>query len=711
MSLGGGATSATLRAFVFFGYTTVLHFPHKVLRALLCITLTGTGSAALSQNADPVLEQVLVSASRAPQPSAELALSWSRITSEEIGDTAAVHINQLMQRSAGVWISRGNGQESLPSLRSPVLTGAGGCGAFFMAWDGIALRAPGFCNVNQLFDVNSEQAGAVEVIRGPGTAVFGANALHGVINTLSASPTTGPGQRYAVEAGPNDYYRLRGELRKTSERQSLGLYINAASDGGYANDSGFEQQKMTLRHDYTGTNWDSVSAFEVSNLNQETAGFVPGFEAYKDPQLKRSNPNPEAYRDSYALRAYSRWERSTDVGALSITPYLRRTGMSFLQHFLPWQPEEKNGQDGLGLQLALRGEREHLSWQWGVDVDSTRARLSEVQAEVFSPNQPAGVHYDYQVDALSLAVYGQTRWQLADRWILSAGLRGEFNGYDYDNQASTGSACEPTASNCRFFRPADQRDDFLNGSANLGLSYMLNDSHHLYVRAAQGFRPPQAAELYRLQSGQDNAELDGETMFSVDAGLRGTSGSLSYDVSLFSMRKRDVIFQDANRQNVSGANTRHEGVEFSLRWQSESGWFAGLAGTLARHRYDSNASLLGSRLDIDGNDIDTAPRHYGSARIGYDTTLAGTRSLTGELEWVHMGRYYLEPDNLHSYDGHELLNLRMTLALPGNTSASLRITNLLDEDYAERADFGFGSYRYFIGQSRGAYLELAWALP
>ena len=44
-----------------------------------------------------------------------------------------------------------------------------------MASDGIGLRAPGFCNVNQLFDANTEQAGSVEVIKGPATALYGAS--------------------------------------------------------------------------------------------------------------------------------------------------------------------------------------------------------------------------------------------------------------------------------------------------------------------------------------------------------------------------------------------------------------------------------------------------------------------------------------------------------------------------------------------------------
>ena len=79
-----------------------------------------------------------------------------------------------------------------------------------------------------------------------------------------------------------------------------------------------------------------------------------------------------------------------------------------------------------------------------------------------------------------------------------------------------------------------------------------------------------------------------------------------------------------------------------------------------------------------------------------------------ELEWVHMGSYYLEPDNQHEYEGHSLLNLRLRAPFAERWEAALRVTNLLDEDYAERADFGFGSYRYFVGQPLGAYVELSY---
>jgi outer membrane cobalamin receptor len=73
-----------------------------------------------------------------------------------------------------------------------------------------------------------------------------------------------------------------------------------------------------------------------------------------------------------------------------------------------------------------------------------------------------------------------------------------------------------------------------------------------------------------------------------------------------------------------------------------------------------------------------------------------------------MDEYYLEPDNEHEYDGHSLLNLRVSSTLGSRWTAAVRVTNLLDEDYAERADFGFGEYRYFVGQPLGVYVELGY---
>ena len=658
----------------------------------------------------PVLEQVLVTATQVPEDGLKLPLAWSSISEDTLALVGHTHINEVMQQVPGTWISRGNGQESLISLRSPVLTGAGSCGAFLVAGDGISLRAPGFCNVNQLFDANTEQAERIEVIKGPATSLYGSNAMHGLINVLSAAPSESYDQNIALEAGPYDYYRAKYRYGNTWGEHGVSVRVNGTTDGGYLDDSGYDQQKATLRHDYNGELWYVSSVFDYANLNQETAGFLPGYKAYDDDSIRRDNLNPEAYRDARSYRFHSAASRELDnANTLTLTPYLRSNDMTFLMHFLPWQPVEKNRHDSLGMRAAINSELDKGSWANGIELEYTDGRLKEYQEEEFSPNQPVGIHYDYRVDASLAAAFSQWRGNVADNWELSAGLRLEYTYYDYDNKTGNGPACAPTASACRFYRPADRDDDFTDWSANAGASYSLTADTVAYLRAAKGFRAPQTAELYRLQSGQEVADLDSEELSNIELGLRGAwQGQLEYDLSVYLMHKDNVIFQDANRFNVSGAKTRHYGAELSLDYRFDEHWYARLDGTWASHTYDNEINLLGSSGNIKGNTIDTAPESFGSARLGWNFPTASDRVGTLELEWIYMDNYYLEPANEHQYDGHSLFNLRLSGMVDRHWRGTLRVMNLLDENYAERADFGFGEYRYFVGQPRGAYLEISY---
>ena len=107
------------------------------------------------------------------------------ISSDEIRFLNVYSQQRTFQHFSRSWISRGSGQESLISLRSPVLTGSGACGSFLILEDGLPIRPAGFCNVNNLFEVSTNLASKVEILKGPSSARFGGNALHGAINFQS----------------------------------------------------------------------------------------------------------------------------------------------------------------------------------------------------------------------------------------------------------------------------------------------------------------------------------------------------------------------------------------------------------------------------------------------------------------------------------------------------------------------------------------------
>ena len=383
--------------------------------------------SSLSASAAENLEEMVVTATR--QPSAQQALLGNTgvVDEEALKRVAHTHISESIGRVAGAHVHRGNGQESLLAIRSPVLTGAGACGATLTAADGVPLRAAGFCNVNELFEANSEQAQRLEVIRGPATALYGSNAMHGMINVIMPTVAESAPQ-LRLEAGPHDYGRIGVSANYMQGEHGLSVLGNATHDGGYRDASGFDQQKLTVRHEFSGVGVEVVTQLDATNLNQETAGFVQGPNAYKDAALRDTNPNPEAFRDAEAWRLWSRWALQQDSGAQwLLTPYLRYTDMAFIQHFLPGKALEQNGQRSVGAQLSWFSAPGQ-DWQLtlGMDLEYTQGFLEEFQAQptrgpgFLQATIPQGAHYDYDVDALMLAPYAQWVWQVDARWRLLA---------------------------------------------------------------------------------------------------------------------------------------------------------------------------------------------------------------------------------------------------------------------------------------------------
>jgi len=660
------------------------------------------------------LEPVTVTALRQARPLSAYAGSASRLEADDVALTGATHHAELLNRVPGVMIQRGSGQESLTALRSPVLTGPGSCGAFLFLEDGIPLRPVGFCNVNELFEVNSEQAAAVEVLRGPGSALYGSNAVHGIVNVINPSPSDLPPIALAVEAGPDDY--LRGKLwaRGRAGTSDLGIAMHATHDGGWRDSSGFDEQKLAASIAAPALDGTLTLRLNATHLDQQTAGFIVGEDAYEDPDLARSNPNPEAYREAYSLRATAQFVRGVTGGDLDLRVALRSSRMEFLQHFLLGQPLERSGQDSITLLASRSYEPGPASRLFlGLDLEAASGSLVQQQDGPTTGGpppanaiRPAGRHYDYTVGSTLVAPYAQWEWAPADRLSVTAGLRFEWLRYDYDNRmldGNTDDGGQPCPGGCLYTRPSDRTDSFSNLGPRLGLTWQVAEGTSLWTTVSRGFRPPEATELYRLQRGQQLADLDSETIDGVELGLRHLGRAIRLEATAFWMEKQDVILRDSLGYNVSGGRTRHRGLEYALGLPFGAGWSFDVAGTWALHTYAFSGGIEQGEQVSRGDDVDTAPRHLHSARLGY----AGKR-LRGELEWMHVGGYWANASNTARYPGHDLLNLRIEAEpVPGWTLVA-RVTNLADTAYADRADYAFGNYRYFPGRGRAAFLEIGW---
>ncbi len=656
------------------------------------------------------LDEVIVTATRSPVEIEAYAGSATRIAADASELVGATHSSELINRAAGAMIQRGSGQESLTALRSPVLTGAGACGAVLVLEDGIPIRPVGTCNVNELFEVNLEQAAAVEVLRGPGSVLYGSSAVHGIINVIPPMPDEIPEIGVALEGGSDGWRRVRFAASRDAEDGGLGIVMHATDDGGWRDASGFEEQKLNAVWAQPAGGGTLKLALSGSNLDQETAGFIFGEDAYRDRALARSNPDPEAYRNATSLRFAAQYRGA--AGA-ELRAYLRSSRMDFLQHFLLGQPVEDNGQDSGGVMLSTTLDLGGGALIAGLDAELARSSLLQYQVGPTTDGtpeanaiRPAGRQYDYRVDSSVIAAYANWRRPLAQRWSLEAGLRLEQARYDYDNRMIDGNTDEngvPCPGGCLYARPGDRSDDFTNIAPRIGLVWNLADPVTAYLSLSHGFRAPEATELYRLQRQQSIADLDSETVDAAELGLRWRSSAASLDVALFHMDKQDVILRDSAGFNVSGGRTRHRGLEYEGDWAFADEWSVSAAGTFARHEYRFTAIVEQGEQITSGNDVDTAPRDIHALRLRH----AGAW-LEAELEWLWVGPYWANAANTARYGGHDIGNLRISVEPAREWLLSLRVINLADAAYADRADFAFGDYRYFPGRGRAYFAEIGW---
>jgi outer membrane receptor protein involved in Fe transport len=683
-------------------------------------------SIAISSQAAPP-ENVVVTATRGAADALTLSGNISTLSADELALTDAIHPYELANRVPGAWISRGSGQEQLTAIRSPVLTGPGSCGAFLILEDGIPTRPTGFCNVNQLFEVPTELARSMEVIRGPANAYYGSNALHGTINTLLPEAGTEPYTAVTLETGSHNYWR--GRLRQDSAegKNSWSYGIVADHDGGYRDDSGYKQIKGYVKSRHELTTGALKLSLSLSELDQETAGYIltddsadPVVEAYKDRAIRFTNPNPEAYRKAGSRRVSAIWlPNSTGDWTHEYRVFLRDSDMEFLQHFLPGQPLEENGQTSGGLQyLARRSLSNDARLTLGIDTELAQGYLEQSQenptmtpSDFLNETRPAGLHYDYDVDSHLIAGFGNVTVPFAERWELQAGARAEFMRYTYDNKTLDGNTRDDGTTcgfgGCIYNRPADRSDNFSNFAPNVGLLYKFSDATVGFSNWTRGFRVPQATELYRLQRGQSVSDINSETLDSVEAGIRHQTDTFSIEALGYYMRKDNFIFKDSDGFYVSNGKTEHKGVETSIYWRVAEPVYLQFTGSYARQEYRFNRDAALGETISKGNRVDTAPLKLASARLGYEHSLG-----RAELEWVYTDDYFMDAGNTERYEGHQLLNARFVLEPTERWSFALRINNLTDEVYADRADLNSAGLtpvkRYFPGHPREVYASITW---
>jgi iron complex outermembrane receptor protein len=721
--------------------------PHPFILHTSCAALLSASLPPVSHAAPPSepLTEIVVTATREGELLKETPASIGSLKSSAIRFAGATHPQQLLGQIPGVAISVTNGEGHQTAIRQPFTTSP----LYLFLEDGIPVRPTGFFNHNALYEVNLPMAGGVEVVRGPGSALYGSDAIGGVINVLSQAPGNSREMTLNTEAG--SYGWLREMASFSSGNTRFGRVrgdLNLTHTDGWRSATGYDRQSGNFRWDVeVDADTRLQTIFSYTHIDQQTgANSALPFDLYRN--APQTNLFPIAYRKVTALRLSSAFERSFGDGLLSLTPYFRKNSMDLNGSFnLNNDPRiEKTESRSFGLlakwrqdfpeffraRLILGLDLEHSPGSRSEDA-LTPAR-SDVRGLPFVGGGAGATGaytqytaytvgsriYDYDVTFRSVSPYLHSEISPVEKLRLTGGLRFDSLGYELENHLGS----SPTShGSTKYGQAVSTTKNFQRLSPKLGFTYEITPKNSLYGSYNQGFRVPSESQLFRggsnasaavAQSRAANALLlEPIKADQLELGLRGTQSGIDYSLAVYALRKRnDLVSQRDPLTNAAitqnAGKTLSRGVEVSLGRTLVRTLKIETSLSCARHEYTQwkGKDSSGNAFDYSGNEMSAAPKLLANTRL----TWTPSPALTTQLEWVRIGGYFLQDSNgpttrgtdtgITRYDGYHLLNLRGSYQLCKNASVFGRVLNLANTRYADSASVSSNTAVYSPGLPR-----------
>ena len=667
--------------------SAILLFGIWVCSAAVAVAAQGEGN----QDAE---YEITVTGAREAEKKSETSSTVTMVKEKEISDVKPAHPSEIVNRVPGVLVTVTGGEGHMTSIRHPSTTSS----VYLYLEDGIPIRSTGFFNHNALYEVNMPQAGGIEVTKGPGSALYGSDALGGIINSLTRpAPLEGEAE-INVEAGSAGWARSLITVGDTWGNHGIRADINSTHTDGWRDDTNYDRQSMTLRHD--GVVLDSVaikSVLTYSNIDQQTAGTsrVSEEDFLNNPE---KNYTPISWRKVEAIRFSVSADWETADSLFNITPYVRKNTLDYLANWsLSYDPAIlKSGNDSLGLLIKYRrnlGATTKIIA--GVDIDNSPGFQTEEQikpekdGKVYTGYTSDGtMHYDYDVTYMGISPYLQLESGLTDQLHLSLGARNDSMTYDYTNNldaVDTGS----------HRRPANTSVSYSQLTPKAGLVYQFSNTFNGFVSYKNAFRAPSQSQVFRQGKSENTVNLKPVKVDSYETGVRWTpTNGTQVELSVYNMVKKDDIISythpDKSSEVMNAGQTTHQGVELGAKVELADTASLHVAFSYAEHKYTDWIPKAGE--DLSGNEMSSAPKLVANAQLSYKPDFLAGASL--ELEWIKMGESWMDDANTEKYDGHDLFNLRIGYTI-GPVKLYGRVMNITNEKWATLASYSAYGGREF----------------
>ncbi len=617
-----------------------------------------------------VEQQVVVSASLGGVLATQIGSSVSVVTQHEMDDRGAqgvlevlrgvpgLEVNQSGRRGGvtGVFIRGGNSNYNLVLIDGIQVNDFGG------AFDFASLPVDGVDHV--------------EVIRGPQSALYGSNAVTGVINVVSQRGEGPP--HFAALAEGGSYATRRFAAGGSGLNHGFGWAFNLSrlDSGGVVRNDNYRNETAWLSFGYSRTPRRQLNFHFLGNANDAGApgpfgsdplGFFPGLDT-----VSRDKQNLFGYQASYAEQFSSRFRQVATVSVATNRLFFRSPfGDSFSRNLrvVANTRSELTLSSKELLVFGLEYNREQIKNTFIADAN----------------NAP------FLLPRTSNAFFAENRWNPTPRWFLITGLR-------VDNIRTHQLPADGFGS-----RPLLPASSIWKVNPRLSVAFLAHESDaggwlgatRLHGSFGTGIRAPDGFEL-AFNNNNPRLKPERSTSFDLGAEQRFFGNRAVLDVTYFFNRFTDqIVTLGGSLQNLSSftsdnlANSRAQGAEVSFRVQISRS--LELAGEYTR----LNTAILA----LDGATIANSPFRVGQPLVrrprnsaGYNVTWHHRRLMLNLNGYVRGPVLDVEPNlgasgGFFRNKGYVLANGGFAYELPRGVELYGRLNNFLNQKYEE--SFGF----------------------
>jgi len=652
--------------------------------------------AAQQADAEPELQTIVITASRAEQKLEEVPASVTVVGDAQIGATPAQTLDDVLRSQ--LQMNAISSIKQHPTSNGLSMRGVGSFGdtRALVLLDGIPLNNP-FSGYVQWYRVPMETIERVEIVRGGGSSLWGNYAMGGVVNIISHLPTQSELQ---ADLGYGAFDTRRANAYGALADSEA---FRVSVDGNYFETAGFIQVPETFvdPSGYPGARnqYDLPVSSKTTNL-QVTGNFkvdasLTGYarlNAHENSQILGTRYQTNSDRGTDLAAGMTKVSASGDALSATIfyTDATFRTNNSDTTRWANENVTNAHVQPVTSLGGSIQWNRK-LSNLWpllslGADYNVVHGRND---AAIFQDKaiDPAGefLRVDVGSGRQELAgVFAQASIQPSERLLVSGSARGE-QIRTLDGYTSLGGI-ETTY------------DDKTHHafSPRVSARYVLTDSWALRAAAYGAFRAPNLDNLYRSYAaygayGYSNPYLKPERLEGAELGFDFDRAHARTQLTAFQNTIRDFIaYYGCTGPAGDGTcltnaeRMRSRGLEVNTDWRIDARWQAILA-----YAYTSAEIVKGApgAEYLEGKQLAELPRNSASVELLYSK---GGIQAGARIRYVQrmVGAYgnASYPVNDLFIDQHTIVDASISYAATDSLRLYAKVENLLNKSYIVNND-------------------------